>query len=122
MQKYLNHQNAKKRLLIIIMQMFNYVLFLDRLNHWTVKTKIRTFSDLENFLNHLNREKLPNSDWGNVILLYYLYVILFCLCQNNDFSGEVTVRTFEGKFCSVQSLPLGLFIHIIIYLDIYMDK
>ena len=122
MQKCLNHQNAKKRLLIIIMQIFNYVLFLDRLNQWTVKTKIRTFSDLENFFNHLNREKLRNSDWGNVILLYYLYVILFCLCQNNDSNGEVTVRTFEGKFCSVQSLRLGLFIHIIIYLDIYMDK
>lgn len=94
MKKYLNHQNAKKRILILIMQIFNYVLFLDRLNQWTVKTKIRIFSDLDNFVNHLNREKLPNSDWGNINTC----VILFCLCQNNDSNGEETIRTFEGKF------------------------
>ena len=116
MQKYLNHQNALKRILILIMQIFNYVLFLDRLNQWTLKTKIRTFSDLENFcFNHLNREKLPNPDLGNVIIC----VILFCLCQSNGSNGEMAVRTFEGEFFSVQRFHLGILIHDIIYLVIY---
>lgn len=100
MQKYLNHQNALKRIFILIMQIFNYVVFLGRLNPWTFKTKTRIFSDLENFcFNHLNKEKLPNPDLGNIsIYVVMFYFVLFC--HRDGWNAEITIWTYEGRYFS----------------------